>query len=137
MNLTVFYNGQFWVGLVERATEEGLFAALHVFGAEPSDETVYRFVLKNLGDLLNRQTVAVAIEQKPEIRRNPKRLAREAARQVERAGAVSSKSQAAIQAQYEANKKEKQVVSRAQKLAEQTRKYQIKHEKTKQKQRGH
>lgn len=137
MNLTVFYNGQFWVGLVERATEEGFFAALHVFGAEPSDEAIYRFVQKNLGDLLNRQTVAVTAEQKPEKRRNPKRLAREAAREVEKAGAVSSKSQAAIQAQYEANKKEKQIAGKAQKLAEQTRKYQIRHEKAKQKQRGH
>lgn len=136
MNLTVYYNGQFWVGLVERTTAEGLFAGLHMFGAEPSDEVVYRFVLKDLGELLNRQTVALAVEQKPEKRRNPKRLAREAAREVEKTVAVSSKSQAAIQAQYEANKKEKQIIGKEQKLAEQTRKYQIKHEKAKQKQRG-
>jgi hypothetical protein len=56
-----------------------------------------------LGGIIEQQTVTVPIEEKRKKRVNPKRLAREAARHM-REEPVSSKSQAALQAQYEANK---------------------------------
>jgi len=113
MNLTVFYDGQFWVGVIERVTEEGLFASRHIFGAEPRDEEILEFVLNDLGKIIDRQTVAIPIEEKRKKRVNPKRLAREAARQMKEEP-VSSKSQVAIQVQYEANKQEKRVAKREQ-----------------------
>ena len=90
MNLTIFYDGQYWIGLVERTTEEGLFASRHIFGSEPSDKEVLEFVLEDLGRILDRQTVAVVVDTKQKKRLNPKRAAREAARRM-RESPVSSK----------------------------------------------
>lgn len=42
--LTVFYDGQFWVGLAERVGDGRYGAARIVFGAEPSDEEILQFV---------------------------------------------------------------------------------------------
>ena len=49
MRLNVFYNGQFWVGVVESAVDGRLKAAHWIFGSdEPSDAEVYAFVLNHL-----------------------------------------------------------------------------------------
>ena len=42
--LTVFHNGQFWVGLAERVEEGRYGVARIVFGDEPTDEEILRFV---------------------------------------------------------------------------------------------
>ncbi len=42
--LTVYHDGQFWVGLAERVEGGRYGAARIVFGAEPSDEEILRFV---------------------------------------------------------------------------------------------
>lgn len=42
--LTVYHDGQFWVGLTEHVEDGGYDAARIVFGAEPSDEEILRFV---------------------------------------------------------------------------------------------
>jgi hypothetical protein len=135
MNLTVFYDGQFWVGVIERITEEGLFASRHIFGAEPRDEEILAFVLNDLGQIIDRQTVAVPVEEKRKKRVSPKRLAREAARQMNEEP-VSSKSQAAMQAQYEANKQDKRVAKREQRQQEKEKRWQRKQAKAKQRHRG-
>ena len=43
--LTVYHDGQFWVGLAERIEDGRYGAARIVFGAEPSDEEILRFVV--------------------------------------------------------------------------------------------
>ena len=43
--LTVYHDGQFWVGLAEHAEGGRYGAARIVFGAEPSDEEILRFVV--------------------------------------------------------------------------------------------
>ena len=42
--LTVYHDGQFWVGLAEHVEGGRYGAARIVFGAEPSDEEILRFV---------------------------------------------------------------------------------------------
>lgn len=43
--LTVYYDGQFWVGLVKHV-EDGRFGIARIyFGAEPSDEEILQFVM--------------------------------------------------------------------------------------------
>ena len=42
--LTVFHDGQFWVGLAEHVEGGRYGAARIVFGAAPSDEEILRFV---------------------------------------------------------------------------------------------
>ena len=44
--LTVYHDGQFWVGVVEHVENGMLGVARLVFGAEPSNEEVYTWVLE-------------------------------------------------------------------------------------------
>lgn len=43
--LTVYFDGQFWVGMAELVEKGQLRACRIVFGAEPSNEEVLDFVL--------------------------------------------------------------------------------------------
>ena len=100
--LTVYHDGQFWVGLAEHVEDGRYGVARIVFGAEPSDEEILRFVasewekLSFFGD-------DPAEASKPA--KNPKRRAREAAKALKRP-AVSTKAQQALAAQREAMKQE-------------------------------
>lgn len=42
--LTVYHDGQFWVGLAEHVEDGRYGVARFVFGAEPSDEEILQFV---------------------------------------------------------------------------------------------
>lgn len=80
MELDLFYDGQFWVGIFrERGECGGSFVARHIFGAdEPSDAIVYEFIQTGLGDLVFYPDDVTA-KRRNII--NPKRLARWAKRQ--------------------------------------------------------
>lgn len=43
--LTVYHDGQFWVGLAEHVEDGRHGVARIVFGAEPSNEEILRFVV--------------------------------------------------------------------------------------------
>ena len=45
--LTVYHDGQFWVGLAEHVEDGRYGAARIVFGAEPSNEEILRFVVSS------------------------------------------------------------------------------------------
>ena len=49
--LTVYFDGHFWVGIAERIDNERLEACRIVFGAEPSNEDIYQFVLRQWDQL--------------------------------------------------------------------------------------
>jgi hypothetical protein len=96
---TVFYDGQFWVGLLEVVDNGELRVARHVFGSEPSGPELYEFSLRDYGALsaLAHRSPAVPVDQRQAAPRpvNPKRLARQVAK--ERAqSAVSTAAQVAI-----------------------------------------
>lgn len=74
--LTVYHDGQFWVGLAEHVEDGRYGVARIVFGAEPSDEEILQFVVGKWAKLSffgHDSTEA----SKPA--KNPKRRAREAA----------------------------------------------------------
>ena len=48
---TIYFNGQFWVGTIERIEGSELSAAHVVFGAEPSNERALQFVIEKWGEL--------------------------------------------------------------------------------------
>lgn len=135
MKLTVYFDGQFWVALIERSTDQGLAALRHVFGAEPHDDELLAFTCHTLPKLFDRMTVFVPSEQRALRRPSPKRMARLAAREL-RAPAGSTKAQAALQAQVEANKRARAERSRAEREAEARRRYQLAREKARQRHRG-
>lgn len=93
--LTVYHDGQFWVGVVEHVENGMLSVARVVFGAEPSNEEVYTWVLEHWTSL---RLSAEAEPVGPRVGRlpgNPKRRAREAAKAMRQHGS-STASQLAL-----------------------------------------
>ena len=93
--LTVYHDGQFWVGLAEHVEDGRYGAARIVFGAEPSDEEILRFVASEWEKLSFFGDKATETS-KPA--KNPKRRARKAAKALKQP-AVSTKAQQALAAQ--------------------------------------
>ncbi len=129
--LTVFFEGPFWVGLFERVEDGRLTVCRVVFGAEPRDYEVWEFVLKNYDSLKFSPPVEAKVKKESV---NPKRLQREAKKQLR--GGVGTLSQQALQLQREERKTERKTVGRAQKLEEQERRFQLKQQKRRDKHRG-
>ena len=131
--LTVYHDGQFWVGLAEHVEGGRYGAARIVFGAEPSDEEILRFVVNKWAKLSffgHDSTEA----SKPA--KNPKRRAREAAKALKRP-AVNTKAQQVLAAQREAMKQES-AHARSQRRAEEAEaRFEQRKLKREQKHRGH
>ena len=131
--LTVYHDGQFWVGLAERVEDGTYGVARIVFGAEPSDEEILQFItgkwakLTFFGDDLTEAS-------KPA--KNPKRRAREASRALKQP-AMGTKAQQALASQREAMKRES-VRARSQRRANEAEvRFEQRKLKRKQKHRGH
>lgn len=103
--LTVYHDGQFWVGVVEHVEDGMLSVARVVFGAEPSNEEVYTWVLERWTSL---RLSAEAEPVGPRVGRipgNPKRRARAAAKVMRQHGS-STASQLALARERERVKDE-------------------------------
>lgn len=117
--LTVFFDGRFWVGVLEHhelrhggdANSRAITvrAARHVFGAEPSDVELYDFLLTHGGALIDRAAASPPIPTSGSAgsagslsapHPNPKRAARRAAKEAARAR-PSTAAQAALSAARE------------------------------------
>ena len=59
--LTVFFEDPFWVGVFERVTKGRLSVSKVTFGAEPKEQEVYAFVLKQYRCLRRLQSDKLAI----------------------------------------------------------------------------
>lgn len=134
---TIFLDKQFWVGTFERTDKEGYAVAKHIFGAEPSDPEIHEFVLNHYTELEfgEAQEINVRIH-----RMNPKRVQREVRREMERIKNTtipSTLAQDYMREEIEKKKKEKQLVSRAEKQARKDRQFALKKEKRKEKHKGH
>ena len=130
--LTVFFDDPFWVGVFER-TENGQLSVCRItFGAEPKDSEVYDFVCRHYTELSFSPPVDAPERQTPD---NPKRRQKNARKQMERSG-VGTKSQQALQMQFEQNKQERKVKSRERKQAKAERQFALKQQKKKEKHKG-
>ena len=117
--LTVFFDGRFWVGVLEHhelrhggdaiSCATTVRAARHVFGAEPSDVELYDFLLTHGGALIDRAAASPPIPTSGSAgsagslsapHPNPKRAARRAAKEAARAR-PSTAAQAALSAARE------------------------------------
>ena len=88
--LTVYHDGQFWVGVVEHVEDGMLRVARVVFGTEPSNEEVYTWVLERWLSLrLSAETEPVG-PRAGRIPGNPKRRAREAAKAMRQHGSATA-----------------------------------------------
>ena len=131
--LTVYHDGQFWVGLTEHVEDGGYDAARIVFGAEPSDEEILRFVTSEWEKLSFFDDESTETS-KPA--KNPKRRVREAAKTLKRP-AMSTKAQQALAAQREAMKQESAHARSRRRADEADARYEQRKLKRKQKHRGH
>ena len=130
--LTVYFDDPFWAGVFERVEDGKLSVCKVTFGAEPKDYDVWEFVLNNYYKLRFSPAVETELRQKAD---NPKRRQRNAKKQLEHTG-IGTKSQQALQIQYEQNKLERRKISREQKKAEAERLFELKQRKKKEKHRG-
>ena len=131
--LTIYFEELFWVGVFEKLDGDKLSVCRMVFGAEPTDAEIYDFILKHYYHLRFSAPVKAEIKQKAD---NPKRRQRNARKQLENTG-LGTKSQQALQKQYEENKAERKIKAREQREAEKQRQFELKQHKRKEKHRGH
>jgi hypothetical protein len=120
--LTVYFDDPWWVGVIACEEAGTLRAYRHIFGSEPSGEEVLAFILRDFLPLTSRPVVGLPGDAKALLRRNPKRAAREAARQTAERG-ISTKAQEALRVAREAEAQTRQATSRAERerAAEQRR----------------
>ncbi len=133
LQLTVYFEEPFWIGVFERVSGGKLSACKVTFGAEPKDYEVWAFVLKHYYELKFSPAVRADVRRAPG---NPKRKQREAKRQVQTSG-VGTKSQQALQLQREATKTERKRISREEQEAQKRRQFDLKRQKRREKHKGH
>ena len=131
--LTVYHDGQFWVGLAEHVEGGRYGVARIVFGAEPSDEEILRFVINKWAKL---SFFGHDSAEANEPARNPKRRAREAAKALKRP-AVSTKAQQALASQRETMKRESVRVRKQRHAEKADARFEQRKLKRKRKHRGH
>ena len=131
--LTIYFEEPFWVGVFEELDGDKLSVCRMVFGAELTDAEIYDFILKHYYHLRFSAPVKAEIKQKAD---NPKRRQRNVRKQLENTG-IGTKSQQALQKQYEENKAERKIKTREQREAEKQRQFELKQQKRKEKHRGH
>ena len=108
--LTVFFEEPFWVGIFERIEDGKLSVAKVTFGAEPKDYEVQEYIQKCYFSLKFSPVVETVVK---DIKRNPKRM------------------------QREAKKQERKEKSRKKKEAEEQRMFELKQRKKREKHKGH
>ena len=123
--LTVFFEEPFWVGVFERIEGDGLSACKVTFGAEPRDYEVLDYVRRHYGELRFSEPVLREARERAD---NHKRRQRAAAREMQPIG-VGTKSQQALQAQRELMKTERKRITRAERAAEEQRRFELKQQK--------
>ena len=130
--LTVYHDGQFWVGLAEHVEGGRYGVARIVFGAEPSNEEILRFVTSKWAKL---PFFGGKPAEASKPAKNPKRRAREVSKALKQP-AMGTKAQQALAAQREAMKRESAHV-RSQRRAEEAKaRFEQRKLKRKQKHRG-
>ena len=125
--LTVCFEEPFWIGYLER-TGSGRYAVCRVtFGAEPTDAEEYDFLLKNAYGLPF--SPAVAGEPPPPRAANPRRMQREARRQM-RSAAIGARARQALKLQHEQSAEARKTRRKEQNEAKAERRFLTRQEKS-------
>lgn len=128
----MFFEEPFWVGVFERIADGKLSVCKVTFGVEPKDYEINDFIQKNYYKLKYSSGIDVVVKS---AAGNPKRLQRNAKKQLKSTG-IGTKSQQALQLQREEMKTERKKISKEQKEAEQKRMFELKQQRRKEKHRG-
>lgn len=131
--LTVYFDGQFWVGLAEHVEDGSYGVARIVFGAEPSNEEILQLVVDRW------ERIAFFDDGPAEARKpakNPKRHIREASKALEQP-AMSTKAQQALADQRETMKQERNRTRSVRRSEEAEARFEQRKARRRQKHRGH
>ncbi|SUM43790.1 Protein of uncharacterised function (DUF2992) [Staphylococcus intermedius NCTC 11048] len=79
MKLTIFHDGQFFIGLIEYKENKKTVLAKYTFGSEPDRETILKFIDKKLLTLINKSK-AKTKHKSSNKKINRKRLQRQVAK---------------------------------------------------------
>lgn len=132
-SLTILFEEPFWIGLFSFSDDDGLHVCKVTFGAEPSVQEAIEFVERNHHHLKYSEPVP---EQKKPKAPNPKRLLKQARKEMTSCG-IGTKSQQALKAQHEKTKAENKAESKARREEEEQRKFELRQAKKKEKHKGH
>ncbi|MGP0690468.1 YjdF family protein [Priestia aryabhattai] len=136
MSLTIYHDGQFWVGIIEVVEDGKLRAFRYVFGAEPKDTEILDFIYYKLLNIINQSVHSgLDVKGKSDKKINPKRLQRQVAKQINKVG-VSTKAQEAMKQEYEEKKKSKKKRAKQYREELKAQKYLMKKQKAKAKHKG-
>ena len=131
--LTVYHDGQFWVGLAEHVEGGRYGVARIVFGAEPSNEEILQFVVNKWAKL---SFFGDDSTETNKPAKNPKRRAREAAKTLKQP-AMGTRAQQALANQRETMKRESAHVRSQRRAEEADARFERRKLRRKQKHRGH
>jgi Protein of unknown function (DUF2992) len=137
--MTVFYDHPFWVAVLEIQDRDGVRATRHVLGSEPTNAELYQFLLRHGTALLTRaqrSAVVDAGQPVPAATRNPKRLARDAARAANQAR-PSTAAQDAVRKETELRKRASATRSREDREAQAEHRRDTRRAKARARRRGH
>lgn len=135
VELTVLFNDPFWIGIFEVFDNKSYRVCKVTFGAEPRDDEVFDFILRNYYSL--KFSNNEKLDKKNVLKKeNPKRLQREIKKKVKCKGA-STKAQEIIKMQYEMNKADRKKLSKEKKEERERQLYEMKQKKKREKHRGH
>lgn len=133
--LTICFENPFWVGVVE-TEDDGIYnVARHVFGPEPTQPEVEKFIAEQWSEL--RFTADLQVEKRGGKKMNPKRMRRVIEREIAANARRGTKAQQAIAEDREAHKAQRKTENREQREARKEVAYQQRRQKQKQKHRGH
>ncbi|MCQ9285259.1 YjdF family protein [Priestia aryabhattai] len=136
MSLTIYHDGQFWIGIIEVVEGGKLKAFRYVFGAEPKDTEILDFIHHKLLNLINQSIHSgLDVKIKSNEKVNPKRLQRQVAKEVNKIG-ISTKAQEAMKQEYEEKKKSRKKKSKQYREELKEQKYLMKKLKAKAKHKG-
>lgn len=138
MYLTVYFNGQFWCGLIEIPSRQASSSVYHyIFGPEPKTAEIFVFIYTILPQLIattKDQDAPATLSPKKRI--SPKRMQRMLNRQ-KKQPAVSTKSQLVLQQQYLEKKVQTKKQRKEQKQQQKQQRFEQKQQKKYAKHRGH
>ncbi len=140
MKLTVYFDGQFWCGLVEYTDEEENYRAYrHVFGQEPKEKEIFQFIYHQLAKIADAPVISTGISKnaaREAIRLNPKKMQRKIARE-KKQSIFSTKAQQALSKQREVIKKINKDQTKRKKLEQKEAVFLLKQKKKLEKHKGH
>lgn len=137
--MTVFFDDPFWVAVLEVQDGGHIRATRHVFGAGPTNVELYQFLLRHGVALLARAERSAAVHgdrSVPVAVRNPKRLAREAARAAQLAR-PSTAAQEAVRKEIESRKRASATHNREDRQAHAEHRCNVRRAKSRARHRGH